>query len=69
MWNLIVHAPDSFPKPYDLVSGTTSLGRAVTNDIVVDDAAASRHHAEIRADDTAKRISIVDMDSTNGTFV
>ena len=69
MWNLIVHAPDSFPKPYDLVNGKTSLGRAVTNDIVVDDAAASRHHAEIRTDETAKQISIVDLDSTNGTFV
>ena len=69
MWNLIVHIPDSFPKPYELVDGKTSIGRAVTNDIVVDDAAASRHHAEIWVDETAKKISVVDLDSTNGTFI
>jgi class 3 adenylate cyclase len=69
MWNLIVHVPDSYPKPYELGDGKTSIGRAVTNDIVVDDAAASRHHAEVVVDDAAKKVSIVDLDSTNGTFV
>ena len=69
MWNLIVHAPDSDPKSYELKSGKTSIGRAFTNDIVVEDAAASRHHAEIRIDETEKKISIVDLDSTNGTFI
>ncbi|MGZ9222202.1 MAG: FHA domain-containing protein [Anaerolineales bacterium] len=69
MWNLIVHAPDSDPKSYDLKNGKTSIGRAVTNDIVVDDAAASRQHAEIWADEAARTISIVDLDSTNGTFI
>jgi class 3 adenylate cyclase len=69
MWNLIVHAADSFPKPYEVGSGKTSLGRAVTNDIVLEDEAASRHHAEIWADDAQEKISIVDLDSTNGTFV
>jgi class 3 adenylate cyclase len=69
MWNLIVHVPDSYPKPYELGNGKTSIGRAVTNDIVVDDVAASRHHAEIWVDEAANKISIVDLDSTNGTFV
>ena len=69
MWNLIVHVPDSFPKSYEIGSGKTSLGRAVTNDIVLEDASASRHHAEIWADEAQDRISIVDLDSTNGTFV
>jgi adenylate cyclase len=69
MWNLIVHVPDSFPKSYEIGSGKTSLGRAVTNDILLEDAAASRHHAEIWADETQERFSIVDLDSTNGTFV
>jgi class 3 adenylate cyclase len=69
MWNLIVHIPDSYPKPYDLGNGKTSIGRATTNDIVVDDVAASRHHAEIRVDEAEKKISIVDLDSTNGTFI
>ena len=69
MWNLIVHIPDSFPKPYELGDGKTSIGRAMTNDIVLEDAAASRYHAEIRVEEAGKEISIVDLDSTNGTFV
>jgi class 3 adenylate cyclase len=69
MWNLIIHIPDSFPKPYEVGSGKLSIGRAVTNDIFLEDAAASRHHAEIRADEAQETITIVDLDSTNGTFV
>jgi class 3 adenylate cyclase len=69
MWILIVHVPDSFPKTYEIGSGKTSLGRAVTNDIILEDAGASRHHAEIWADEAQEKISIVDLDSTNGTFV
>src|SRR5688572_2391580 len=69
MWNLIVHVPDSFPKSYEIGSGKTSLGRAVTNDLVLEDEASSRHHAEIWADQAQGKISIVDLDSTNGTFV
>ena len=69
MWNLIVHIPDSYPKTYELGGGKTSIGRATTNDIVAEDAAASRHHAEIHVDEAAQSISIVDLDSTNGTFI
>lgn len=69
MWNIIVHVPDSYPQPYELKGGKTSIGRAGTNDIVVEDAAASRHHAEIWVDEAAGKVSIVDLDSTNGTFV
>ena len=69
MWNLIVHIPDSYPKTFEMGNGKTSIGRATTNDIVVEDAAASRHHAEIQIDDSAKKVSIIDLDSTNGTFV
>lgn len=69
MWTLIVHIPDSFPKTYTLMSGKTSIGRLDTNDIVVDDEAASRHHAEFWADESTGAISIVDLESTNGTFV
>src|SRR5688572_3866185 len=68
MWNIIVHVPDSYPQPYELKAGKTSIGRAGTNDIVVEDAAASRHHAEIWVGEAGK-ISMVDLDSTNGTFV
>lgn len=69
MWNLIVHAPDSDPEQYDLKSGKISIGRAFTNDIVVEDAAASRRHAENRVEEAVKKISIVDLDSSNGTFI
>ncbi|HEU4745306.1 MAG TPA: FHA domain-containing protein, partial [Anaerolineales bacterium] len=69
MWNIIVHVPDSYPQPYELKGGKTSIGRAGTNDIVVEDAAASRHHAEIWVDEPVGKVSIVDLDSTNGTFV
>ena len=69
MWNIIVHVPDSYPQPHELKAGKTSIGRAGTNDIVVEDAAASRHHAELWVDETMGKISIVDLDSTNGTFV
>jgi class 3 adenylate cyclase len=69
MWNIIVHVPDSYPQPYELKGGKTSIGRAGTNDILLEDAAASRHHAELWVDDGMGKISIVDLDSTNGTFV
>lgn len=69
MWSLVVHIPDSYPKTYEMGNGKTSIGRATTNDIALEDAAASRYHAEIRVDEAAKRISIVDLDSTNGTFI
>jgi len=69
MWNLIVHIPDTFPKPYELKNGKTSIGRAATNDIFLEDVGASRHHAEIHVDEAEKKISIIDLNSTNGTFV
>jgi class 3 adenylate cyclase len=69
MWNLFVHAPDRDPIQYTLKSGKTTIGRSSTNDIVVEDSSASRHHAEIHLDETEKNISIVDFDSTNGTFI
>jgi class 3 adenylate cyclase len=69
MWNIIIHVPDSYPQPYELKAGKTSIGRAGTNDVVVEDAAASRQHAEIWVDDVTGKISVVDLDSTNGTFV
>ncbi len=69
MWTLIVHAPDRDPKPYVLKDGKTSIGRASANDIVVEDTAASRHHAEIHFNQAEKVISLLDLDSTNGTYV
>lgn len=45
-----------------------SIGSAEDNDIVVDDAQVSRHHAELFQDEEG-RWTLTDLDSTNGTFV
>ena len=44
-----------------------TIGRASDNDVVVPHASVSAHHAELRQAGTAYRI--VDLSSTNGTFV
>jgi pSer/pThr/pTyr-binding forkhead associated (FHA) protein len=47
--------------------GLTRLGRALDNDIVVDDSSVSRYHANIRSHDGA--FELVDLNSRNGSFV
>ncbi|MGE4070369.1 MAG: FHA domain-containing protein [Lysobacterales bacterium] len=42
------------------------IGRALDNDLVLDDVYACPHHAEIRATDT---LELVDLDSVNGSFI
>jgi class 3 adenylate cyclase len=69
MWNLVLHAPDIDPIQFVLTNGITTIGRSSANDIAVDDSSASRLHAEIHVDEAANRISVVDLNSTNGTFV
>jgi ABC-type multidrug transport system ATPase subunit/pSer/pThr/pTyr-binding forkhead associated (FHA) protein len=44
------------------------IGRAEDNDIVLDDLSVSRHHAELRNTGDG-RYAIVDLDSSNGTFL
>jgi diguanylate cyclase (GGDEF)-like protein len=53
---------------YRLESGPNRIGRAADNSIQILDAGLSRHHAEIvlAGSDT---VTIVDLKSTNGTFV
>ncbi|HEY7063291.1 MAG TPA: DUF3662 and FHA domain-containing protein [Chloroflexota bacterium] len=43
------------------------IGRALDNDLVLDHESVSRHHAELRGD--RDLVTIVDLDSTNGTRV
>ncbi len=50
-----------------LSPGTTTLGREADNDIVLDEAAVSRKHAEIITSEAGYYLR--DLDSTNGTFV
>lgn len=53
----------SFP----LTLETQTLGRSVKNDVVIDDPVVSMFHA--RVDRTREGFNIVDLKSTNGTFV
>ncbi|GGU46510.1 ABC transporter ATP-binding protein [Streptomyces albospinus] len=51
---------------------TTRIGRAADNDLVVDDLAVSRHHAELRAGPGGYEpggYDIVDLGSHNGTYL
>ncbi|WP_084316730.1 ATP-binding cassette domain-containing protein [Actinospica robiniae] len=60
-------APGTFTGTYR-TSSRVRIGRALDNDIVVDDLLASRHHAELRtAHDGA--FELVDLGSHNGTYV
>jgi DNA-binding response OmpR family regulator len=52
---------------HELAREVTTLGRATESTIRVDDAAVSRHHAEIRRIDTAYQV--VDLGSKNGVYV
>ena len=51
-----------------LTGRSLSIGRAPTNDVVVNDLLASRNHAEIRRLSDGK-CEVADLGSTNGTFV
>jgi len=52
---------------YSLSQGTTSLGRAEENNIVISEALVSRHHATITLDQSG--CTITDLESGNGTYV
>ncbi len=54
-------------KRHELAQPVTVLGRSQQCDLVIDDAGASRRHAEIRRADTV--CTIVDLGSTNGVHV
>ena len=69
--------PDNFrlvvrrgPQPnqtYAISKDLTTLGRDITNDIVINDRETSRHHLRLqRAADT---VTVEDLGSTNGTFI
>ncbi len=45
-----------------------SIGRSNTNDIILPDPSVSRRHAELRSDGDG-RYFLIDLDSTNGTYV
>ena len=64
---LLVKGGDAGGTTVPLSEGTTTLGRAPLNDIVVDEPGVSRQHAGIRAERDG--FWIQDLGSRNGTFV
>jgi len=69
MWFLIIRSSTEDLHEHPLVSGRNKVGRWDDNDIILQDTAASSHHAEINVDQTTNIVSIRDLESTNGTFV
>ena len=69
MWQIILRTADLQPHRIDIERGETSIGRAQINKIVVDDPAASRQHAKFLVGEDGSDISIIDLDSTNGTYL
>lgn len=64
---LIVKKGKRVGKEFRLRPDITSIGADVSNDIVLEDEAISRHHAKVRIEDD--RFMLYDLVSTNGTFV
>jgi class 3 adenylate cyclase len=69
MWQMVVTSPEKEPKLVELKPGKTTLGRASTNDVVIDDVSASRQHAEIFLDSATNTVMLTDLESTNGTYI
>lgn len=69
MWILNIRSPEGEPRQYVIQVGNNAFGRMPGNDVVVLDQSASRHHANIVCDESAKTLIIHDLGSTNGTFV
>ena len=66
-FRLVVRRGPQPNQAFELTSEVTTLGRDITNDIVINDRETSRHHLRLmRSGDT---MTIEDLGSTNGTFV
>jgi pSer/pThr/pTyr-binding forkhead associated (FHA) protein len=64
---LILNEPDHPEQIFDLAGDRITLGRAPTNEIILQDAKASRSHAQIEFEGNV--CSLADLESTNGTRV
>ncbi|MBP1467135.1 DUF3662 and FHA domain-containing protein [Candidatus Chloroploca sp. M-50] len=63
---LLLQSPHG-PQPIEIQSTGVSLGRGLDNDIILEDARVSRHHVQLRY--RQRRFWLLDLESTNGTFV
>ena len=66
-FRLIVRRGPQPNQQHELVRDTITLGRDITNDLVINDPEVSRHH--MRLIRTPSGYTIEDLRSTNGTFV
>ena len=67
---LLLHDGDEVAGLYCLTNDETIIGRTAGVDVVIPESSVSRHHAVIRrASPGADDFEVVDLGSTNGTFV
>lgn len=66
-YRLIVRRGPQPNQQYELTRDTVTIGRDITNDIVINDPEISRHHSRLIR--TPSGYTIEDLRSTNGTFV
>ena len=69
MWIITQRSFEGEPREYKIATERTTIGRRSDNHIVISDPSASRYHAEIILDPVSDGIQILDLGSTNGTFV
>ena len=58
--------PDGSRQEFELSKSEITLGRGLTNDIVIMDSKISRTHASIEVNDEG-RVKLIDLGSTNGS--
>jgi pSer/pThr/pTyr-binding forkhead associated (FHA) protein len=56
-------------KRFELDAPIVGIGRDISNPIRVNDTEVSRHHAELRQDGVDNHHVLIDLDSSNGTYV
>jgi adenylate cyclase len=64
MWQLVINGPGYFDTAYELPEGTTHLGRADENDVVLSGDLVSRRHARLHVQGGA--LTLEDLGSRNG---
>src|SRR5262245_41248432 len=67
MQRLLVNPGSPGAWEIELKEGTTRLGRGADNDFQIDDPSVSTFHCQIVPDESG--IRVIDLQSTNGTFV
>lgn len=66
---IAIRTPNEPLREYSLIGGNNTIGRGKKNEIFVSDESASRQHAEINYELETNRITVIDLKSTNGTFI